>query len=368
MGKKRCWFSWVKKIFASDAKSKTEKKSRRWRWIFGRLKLEQYHPALPAPQKSLYQATEEQRKHALNVAIATAAAAEAAVAAAQAAAEVVRLTGASKPSNHFTTRDRNWAAIKIQSAFRAHLARKALRALKGLVKLQAIVRGQAVRRQAMKNMKCLQSGTKMYPEVKEKSTSTTKVICQDSRRKQSLIHKDELRAKDIKERANTRMLDETVHVKETERSSFVEAEANAEGNKRERVMILKPNVPSNLSTWEVHGPPHVRFRNLQKQAMPDGLNSPSLFPRRSFCRMQQSPAGDDSSIPNSPVFPTYMAATESAKAKARSMSTPRQRVRFLDTCFDYSVPYKGGLSFWSTYNGEPLSINEKNSLPTNRLS
>ena len=163
------------------------------------------------------------------------------------------------------------------------------------------------------------------------------------------------------------MLDESMHVKETGRSSFVEAEANAEGNKREKVMILKPNVPSNLSTWEVHGPPHVRFRNLQKQDMPDGLNSPFLFPRRSFCRVQQSPAGDESSIPNSPVFPAYMAATESAKAKARSMSTPRQRVGFLDTCFDYSVPYKGGLSFWSTYNGEPFSIKEKNSLPFNRL-
>ena len=77
----------------------------------------------------MYQATEEQRKHALNVAIATAAAAEAAVAAAQAAAEVVRLAAASNPFHHFTTRDRNWAAIKIQSAFRAHLVSLPLKSL-----------------------------------------------------------------------------------------------------------------------------------------------------------------------------------------------------------------------------------------------
>ncbi|KAK6244227.1 hypothetical protein QUC31_010636 [Theobroma cacao] len=411
MGKKRSWFSWVKKIFTSDAKTKTEKKSRRWRWILGRLKLKQYHPALPAPQTSFCQATEEQRKHALNVAIATAAAAEAAVAAAQAAAEVVRLAGASKPFPHFTTRDRNLAAIKIQSAFRAYLARKALQALKGLVKLQALVRGQAVRRQVMKNMKSLQSGAKMYPEVKEKIPPTTKVICQDIRRKQSLMHKDEVGEKDVKhecnsqkswndsvlskedfeaiwlrrqeaiakrermkkysyshrERANTHMLEESVLQKELGSCSFMEPGANAEANKRERVMILKPNVPSNLSTWEAHGPPHVRFENMRKQDTLEELNSPFLFPRRSFCRVLQSASGDEGSIPNSPAFPTYMVATESAKAKARSMSTPRQRVGFLDTCFDYSTPYKGGLSFWSTYNGEPFSINEKNSLPRYRL-
>lgn len=51
------------------------------------------------------------------VAVATAAAAEAAVAAAQAAAVVVRLTGT--PSAYRKTRD--MAAIKIQTAFRAHL-------------------------------------------------------------------------------------------------------------------------------------------------------------------------------------------------------------------------------------------------------
>lgn len=84
----------------------------------GRLKLKQY-PALTASQRTrLNEATEEQKKHALTVAIATAAAAEAAVAAAHAAAEVVRLTGASQS---FAKLDCNLAATKIQSAYRAHL-------------------------------------------------------------------------------------------------------------------------------------------------------------------------------------------------------------------------------------------------------
>lgn len=84
----------------------------------GRLKLKQY-PALTASQRTtLNEATEEQKRHALTVAIATAAAAEAAVAAAHAAAEVVRLTGASQS---FAKLDRNLAATKIQSAYRAHL-------------------------------------------------------------------------------------------------------------------------------------------------------------------------------------------------------------------------------------------------------
>ena len=55
------------------------------------------------------------------MAIATAAAAEAAVAAAHAAAEVVKLTGASRSYSYLSKGDRSLAAIKIQSAYRAHL-------------------------------------------------------------------------------------------------------------------------------------------------------------------------------------------------------------------------------------------------------
>ncbi|KAL6004255.1 hypothetical protein ACLOJK_004802 [Asimina triloba] len=125
---------------------------------------------------SLSAAAAADQRHAIAVAVATAAAAEAAVATAQAAVEVVRLT---RPSNFVREQ---CAAVVIQTAFRGYLARRALRALKGLVKLQALVRGHNVRKQANMTLRCMQALVRVQARVRDQRLN----ISQEGSSKSSL--------------------------------------------------------------------------------------------------------------------------------------------------------------------------------------
>lgn len=132
---------------------------------------------------------EHSNRHARAVAAASAAAAEAAAVAAQAAAEVIRLTQSGFASSYSASRPlsvddlplhgfllASHAATLIQSAYRGHLARQALRALKGLVKLQAVVRGHLVRRQARISLRCMQALVRLQARVRARQVKAALML------------------------------------------------------------------------------------------------------------------------------------------------------------------------------------------------
>lgn len=177
MGKRgKNWFHAVKKVFSPESKEKKGQKSKKSGLenpeTFPQSNVSDIAPppppTLPLPnaeEGKLAEAELEQSKHAYSVAIASAAAAEAAVAAAQAAAQVVQIT----TSTRFAGKSREeTSAIKIQTAFRGYLARRALRALRGLVRLKSLVHGNAVKRQATTTLRCMQTLARVQSQIRSR--------------------------------------------------------------------------------------------------------------------------------------------------------------------------------------------------------
>jgi len=78
-------------------------------------------------------------------------------------------------------------------------------------------------------------------------------------------------------------------------------------------------------TGKESGRRQLKLRNTQIQNQVEGLDSPALSSRNTFPHRSQTSEAENHSFPSSPAIPTYMAATKSTQAKARSTSSPRAR-------------------------------------------
>nr|XP_043620178.1 protein IQ-DOMAIN 19-like [Erigeron canadensis] len=236
---------------------------------------QRYH-ALETSETKVEGREKDQKPHMMALSMAMTAAAEAAMAAANAAAELARLV---RSSQDLEWRTRNIAAIKIQSFYRAHLAWKALVGLRGVVKLQAVIRGQIVRQSFLSKLK---------------------------KTHQAKLH--QIRIPTLLNLSNSH----------PEKQYHVSPQNNTRNNK-----VIK-----DLTAKQMMKPRFGHEKHIEEN------NSPSFRPQMLYNSRRHyhlSPdRSDDTSLPNSPIFPSYMATTESFMAKARSLSTPRQRLSFLD--------------------------------------
>lgn len=395
MAKKKSWFSMFKRLFISETHSRFEKKEKRKRWMFKLLKTKQLAPLSAPKQRSPCEADAEQCEFAATVPAETVAPDVRSLTTNTNYAHQVNQGQESAELNIHVNRLRyqhhnrailDFAVTRIQAAFRGYLGRKALRALRGVVKLQALIRGWAVRQQAMNTLKCLQSIVNIQTEVCSKRSERSKDSshCQEYKlqefgekdikidsnsqkrwddstltkkeskaiflsKREAAIKRERIKEYYMNHRRSAESEREKVHGRQR---YWLEQWVDAQLAKRDDLGNLDGTLPVNARNTDELGGRQFNLRYSQKQHQTGMPDSPIYAPKRSFHHRKQRSIGEDISCAVSPVIPAYMASTESAKAKARSLSSPRLRPINSDVCSEINSPHKHYLSPISSINSE----------------
>ncbi|CAL5095882.1 unnamed protein product [Urochloa decumbens] len=216
------------------------------------------------------------------------------------------------------------AAVVIQKAFRGYLARKALRALKSLVKLQALVRGYLVRKQAATTLRRLQALMRLQAKTasSRKSVEQERIVARVKPVALPAVHRRRLSD------GGDTGFDRIPRIVEMDTcqlrclSSRITSRYAAEPPAGASSPLLYfPNKPAS----RLHGqwlrelePPHPKTTHNTPRlgAFPGYLGSPAAAAK---------PPGRAAACRDAGGSPRYMADTASSVARTRCQSTPRQR-------------------------------------------
>nr|XP_043629229.1 protein IQ-DOMAIN 17-like [Erigeron canadensis] len=237
---------------------------------------------------------------------------------------------------------RHFAATLIQTVFRGYLARKASKALKGIVMLQAMIRGQNVRNRKIVDVKYMHTLLHVHSRSSVKPSRSGSHMPDDqcfipytfeelnyilqARKEANLSHN----INELQEQANY-----LVRWIEAEQwrvpREVVEVDRFLYESRNHQTTQCIPNSPSRRSSYSLSAG--------QQSVTPSPIKTkPSLV----YSDNSRGIKGDRNDI----ATPNYMATTESAKAKTRSLTSPRQtsrtprmeRVSFAKKRLSYSVP------------------------------
>nr|KYP45602.1 Protein IQ-DOMAIN 31 [Cajanus cajan] len=264
----------------------------------------------------------EQNKHAFAVAAATAAVADAVVATARAVMTVVRLTSQGRGGTMFGVRPEIWAAIKVQTVFRGYLARKALRALKGLVKLQALVRGYLVRKQATTTLHSMQALVRAQATIRPHKSHSFMSTKNEAYRSQNRSRRSMERFDGIL-RVNMQLHTTVEGPKSRSRRTISDFGDEPSFHALSSPLLIPYRTPTRLSIPDQRNFQDPACRLSTAQSTPRFTNSCSCgsvapVTPKSVCT-------DNLFLGQYGNFPNYMASTQSFEAKMRSYSAPKQQ-------------------------------------------
>ncbi|KAI4369647.1 hypothetical protein MLD38_018068 [Melastoma candidum] len=245
------------------------------------------------------------------------------------------------------------AAVKIQSAFRSYLARKALCALRGLVKLQALVRGHLVRERAKETLRCMQALVTAQARARAQRLHMVDDVVKSYAVRQTNPRKSnqDFKSRNPYQEIDRGTMEENVKIVEMDLGEW-KLSANYQNSylhpnhpQPERMRCPVPRGHFNLGNHQQESPAlsaetEVSPRTCSGHFEDESYavqSSPQCFSAMSNpdpCRIPFSiprPECAASVSYECPFYPNYMANTESSRAKARSQSAPKQRA---PDCFE----------------------------------